>query len=429
MNDSILDRIGSTLEKGVGGAEKLGSGIGTLLAQLGGDYLPRDPGGMEMTDQQRRGLLQAQIRDRRYGPAATSGNVNAYMDSFRADKERSRVRDMMNDPGLQSRLAAIQDPNRRMQLQSQVARGNVEPALESMYTSGLESTNKQAMIDAATAMDLTESEMAFLGGMTADQIQLYLQDKRDEREGLDSTAFNESKQLRSEFITATEPFRDREEKFEQIYSGAQNPSAAGDIAMIFAYMKMLDPTSVVRESEYATAAAAGPLVDTQTRGLYNRVVSGQRLTAAQRADFLKVTEGVYRTDLKKYETSLGRYQTLANNSNLDFENDVMPNSTPAIGTEFLDSIDYEAIKNNEVQEDPGELGIVLARSVRSTGETLLAITKELEKYPNDRAKGLKAASDSLGYKAPLTEAEFENLSSNFDEMRTLLESLSQGADQ
>tara|TARA_R110000787_G_scaffold220715_1_gene329414 strand:+ start:111 stop:1385 length:1275 start_codon:yes stop_codon:yes gene_type:complete len=421
MSDSILDRIGSTLEKGVGGAEKLGSGIGTLLAQLGGDYLPRDPGGMEMTDQQRRGLLQAQIRDRRYGPAATSGNVNAYMDSFRADKERSRVRGMMNDPDLQARVAAIQDPNLQDLIQSQVASGNVEPALQSMYTSGLESTNKQAMIDAATQMGLTEDELAFLGGMTADQIQLYLQDKRDEREGLDQTSFNESKQLRSEFITATAPFRDREEKFEQIYSGAQNPSAAGDIAMIFAYMKMLDPTSVVRESEYATAAAAGPLIDTKTRGLYNQVVLGQRLTAAQRADFLKVTEGVYRTDLKKYETNLGRYQTLATNSNLDFENDVMPNSTPAIGTEFLDSIDYDAIKNNEGQDDPGELAAVLTRNVRATGNSVLAITRALEQYPNDRQTALRQASETLGYE--VTEANFEELNNNFNLMRQTLTSL------
>ena len=96
MNDSILDRIGSTLEKGVGGAEKLGSGIGTLLAQLGGDYLPRDPGGMEMTDQQRRGLLQAQIRDRRYGPAATSGNVDAFMNRARGNQSIASMRSAIN---------------------------------------------------------------------------------------------------------------------------------------------------------------------------------------------------------------------------------------------------------------------------------------------------------------------------------------------
>ena len=97
----ILERIGSTLEKGVGGAQKLGSGIGTLLAQLGGDYLPRDPGGMEMTKPQRRGLLQAQIRDRRYGPAATSGNVDSFMNRARGNQSIASMRSAIDSiPGI-----------------------------------------------------------------------------------------------------------------------------------------------------------------------------------------------------------------------------------------------------------------------------------------------------------------------------------------
>ena len=46
-----------------------------------------------------------------------------------------------------------------------------------------------------------------------------------------------------------------------IRRGAQNvlnasANAAGDMALIFSYMKMLDPNSTVREGEYATAEAA-----------------------------------------------------------------------------------------------------------------------------------------------------------------------------
>ena len=62
-------------------------------------------------------------------------------------------------------------------------------------------------------------------------------------------------------------------------------SAAGDISFIFQYMKMLDPGSVVREGEFATAQnAAG--VDQQIQNLYNRALSGQRLNPRQREDFL-----------------------------------------------------------------------------------------------------------------------------------------------
>jgi len=104
----ILERIGSTLEKGVGGAQKLGSGIGTLLAQLGDNYLPEDPGGMEMTDQQRRGLLQAQIRDRRYGPAATSGNVDAFMNRARGNQSIASMRSAIDSiPGISQEDKAL----------------------------------------------------------------------------------------------------------------------------------------------------------------------------------------------------------------------------------------------------------------------------------------------------------------------------------
>jgi len=72
---------------------------------------------------------------------------------------------------------------------------------------------------------------------------------------------------------------------KKIRQGAENPSAAGDVAMIFSFMKMLDPTSVVREGEFATAAQAAGVPE-RIIGQYNRVLSGERLTQPQRQDFL-----------------------------------------------------------------------------------------------------------------------------------------------
>jgi len=50
-------------------------------------------------------------------------------------------------------------------------------------------------------------------------------------------------------------------------------------------MKMLDPGSVVRESEFATAANAAGVPD-RIRNQFNRVRTGERLAEKQRADFL-----------------------------------------------------------------------------------------------------------------------------------------------
>jgi hypothetical protein len=61
--------------------------------------------------------------------------------------------------------------------------------------------------------------------------------------------------------------------------------AAGDLAFVYQYMKMLDPGSVVKETEFANAAnAAG--VPERIRNQWNKLKSGSFLDPAQRAEFL-----------------------------------------------------------------------------------------------------------------------------------------------
>ena len=57
-------------------------------------------------------------------------------------------------------------------------------------------------------------------------------------------------------------------------------------------MKMLDPESVVRESEFATAAQAGSY-GTRIQALVNRAVSGEMLAESQRADFVSRSNSLY----------------------------------------------------------------------------------------------------------------------------------------
>jgi hypothetical protein len=74
-------------------------------------------------------------------------------------------------------------------------------------------------------------------------------------------------------------------QYGKIETSAARDSAAGDLSLIFAYMKMLDPTSVVRESEQATAENARGVPDS-VRNLYNRVFEGEKLAVDQRKDFV-----------------------------------------------------------------------------------------------------------------------------------------------
>lgn len=67
---------------------------------------------------------------------------------------------------------------------------------------------------------------------------------------------------------------------EQTASLAKAGNPASQISLVFSYMKALDPTSTVREGEFATVQnAAG--VPEQVRNQYNKVMSGNFLTANQ----------------------------------------------------------------------------------------------------------------------------------------------------
>ena len=59
-----------------------------------------------------------------------------------------------------------------------------------------------------------------------------------------------------------------------------------DIAIVFSFMKLLDPGSVVRESEFETAANAGPRAKWFARQ-WNRFITGGRFTESDRKGFLR----------------------------------------------------------------------------------------------------------------------------------------------
>ena len=69
-----------------------------------------------------------------------------------------------------------------------------------------------------------------------------------------------------------------------IKTALKDPSAAGTLAAATAFMKMLDPGSVVRESELGMALAASGVTD-RMMNYVNIIQDGKVLTAQQRKDF------------------------------------------------------------------------------------------------------------------------------------------------
>jgi hypothetical protein len=117
---------------------------------------------------------------------------------------------------------------------------------------------------------------------------------------------------RKEFLGNPEvkDFRNVANATRQIVTLAQGDGTAmGDIGLIFSYMKALDPGSVVREGEQASAQnAAG--VPEQIRNAYNRLASGERLSPKQRMDMQNTALSIYGARAQSYNTFADTYRGL-----------------------------------------------------------------------------------------------------------------------
>lgn len=91
------------------------------------------------------------------------------------------------------------------------------------------------------------------------------------------------RQLSAKFLSTKAPLEQALMGYERLKASLANPGGIGDIATVFGFMKMLDPTSVVRESEVALATSAGGLFDRMMTQL-KKVEDGTLLIDDVRAD-------------------------------------------------------------------------------------------------------------------------------------------------
>lgn len=133
------------------------------------------------------------------------------------------------------------------------------------------------------------------------------------------------KGIRQQYMSTptVKDFQTLQSSFSKIKSIAlDQPSPAGDISLVFNYMKMLDPGSTVREGEQATAANARGLDDSM-RTLYNRVLSGEKLTPTQRADFYNKAGQVYESQSKVLSRLQEEFRGISERSGADPRNVVV----------------------------------------------------------------------------------------------------------
>lgn len=108
--------------------------------------------------------------------------------------------------------------------------------------------------------------------------------------------------------------RDQYQDFQSVVDGKY--AGAGDLLMIYSFMKALDPTSVVRETEFEAAANSGNIFAGAMAKFNGAFRTGEKLPRAVRDQFMQVVESRKKTKEKGFETEYNRYKRMAEGQGL-----------------------------------------------------------------------------------------------------------------
>jgi hypothetical protein len=143
--------------------------------------------------------------------------------------------------------------------------------------------------------------------------------------------FQQATTLRGEYTRRADKVAEGVRHAETVTSLLNDPTIARDptkqVSLIFAFGKLLDPESVVRESEYALIANARGLMDSLAQ-IPERVRTGARISPSQLASMRQVASSLYSGAGDRRTALADFYRDIAKRQGLRVE-DVLPGSPGA----------------------------------------------------------------------------------------------------
>lgn len=140
--------------------------------------------------------------------------------------------------------------------------------------------------------------------------------------------FDKERTLNQEYYKRTEGLRESNRNYEVIKNSAADDSGAGDIALVTSFMKMLDPGSVVRETEFATARDTVGLLD-KLKNQEQQIKTGKFLSESQRQDFVRLADQYLKAAEREGLAARRSIETLVNTYGLNEQAVFGPPETPA----------------------------------------------------------------------------------------------------
>lgn len=160
-----------------------------------------------------------------------------------------------------------------------------------------------------------ENAIISIYGEDSPQADAFRELREGEAEG-DPPSLSDIGGIRKEFTSNSGDFVTMRDAQAKIEAAASDPSAAGDLALVFNYMKVLDPGSVVRESEFATAQNAAGVPD-RIRNIYNKVLSGEILAEGQREDFVDTAGRLFSAQEANQQLLIKEFTGIAERANIN----------------------------------------------------------------------------------------------------------------
>ena len=134
--------------------------------------------------------------------------------------------------------------------------------------------------------------------------------------------------LRDDYRTDSNNYAEIKRQSAIIKAALADPSAAGTLSAATAYMKMLDPGSVVRESELGMAMQAQGMID-RLQSYWTTIEMGKVLTPTQKADFARLSDQYLKAAEDAQRNLNARYSELATGAGIDPKRVVMYDVKPS----------------------------------------------------------------------------------------------------
>jgi hypothetical protein len=133
--------------------------------------------------------------------------------------------------------------------------------------------------------------------------------------------FEQEEKLRKEFQARTKVYGELGTTFSNIKASAGAKTGPGDIALITGFMKMLDPGSVVRETEFATARDTAGLFESLKNDA-QKLESGQLFTlnSTQRQKYVDLAQQYLKAAQKKADQDKRALSAVVTNYKLNPDN-------------------------------------------------------------------------------------------------------------